>query len=458
MSFWKIAWRNLQQRALASSLTGLSMALGVALMILVLVIHEHLVGQLSNDAQGYHLIVGAGQGSKTDIVLSSVFHIGKPLYPFPYSYYKKFVDGEYAGYVDVAVPLCLGDHFESPDGSRFRVVATSPDMFDKLSYAADKRYEFSSGRNFRQDAFFEAVLGSVVANRSGLEVGDTFQPTHGLTGGDQKHEAFTVVGVLASTGTANDRAIFANMEGFYLLDGHALSPQSIAYCPECDQPLPPRHPLAPSPATGAAAVVHANEYDSDGNPQPLPEAQREVTSILIRCKDVLYPSQIERGVNKGSDRTAQVVMPRSVVERLKEGFLAPMRLILLVLTVMIVVVAGIGILVSIYNSMNERSQDIAVMRALGASRGAVMRVILVESILLALLGGIAGILLGHGILAGASPVVEHYTGVTVAAWNVSAQEVLLIPALLLFAALVGFVPALTAYRTDVAATLSGAGV
>jgi putative ABC transport system permease protein len=40
MSYWKIAWRNITQRALASSLTGLSMALGVALMVLVLVIHE----------------------------------------------------------------------------------------------------------------------------------------------------------------------------------------------------------------------------------------------------------------------------------------------------------------------------------------------------------------------------------------------------------------------------------
>ena len=48
----------MQQRALASSLTGLSMALGVALMILVIVIHEVTVDQFNRDAQGYHLIVG----------------------------------------------------------------------------------------------------------------------------------------------------------------------------------------------------------------------------------------------------------------------------------------------------------------------------------------------------------------------------------------------------------------
>jgi putative ABC transport system permease protein len=105
--------------------------------------------------------------------------------------------------------------------------------------------------------------------------------------------------------------------------------------------------------------------------------------------------------------------------------------------------------------MSERSHDIAVMRALGASRVAVMAIILVESILLSLLGGLAGLALGHGVLAAASPVVEFYTGITVQAWRFTWHELLLVPGLVAFAALVGFLPALTAYRTDVARTLGG---
>ena len=80
-----------------------------------------------------------------------------------------------------------------------------------------------------------------------------------------------------------------------------------------------------------------------------------------------------------------------------------MELLLLGLTVLIVVVAGVGILVSIYNSMSERRREIAVMRALGASRGAVMLIVLLESILLALAGGVLGWLLGHALLAGLAP-------------------------------------------------------
>ncbi len=107
--------------------------------------------------------------------------------------------------------------------------------------------------------------------------------------------------------------------------------------------------------------------------------------------------------------------------------------------------------------MSERSHDIGVMRALGASRQAVMAIILVESILLALCGGVAGLLLGHLVLGMAGPYVESHSGITLKFWEFSWQEGLLIPALVLFATLVGFLPALTAYRTDVGRALGGGG-
>lgn len=475
MSFWKIAWRNMQQRALASSLTGLSMALGVALMILVLVIHAVVVDQLSNDAQGYHLIIGGGQGSKFEIVLSTVFHVGNPLYPIPYAYYKEFTEGEFKPYVDVAVPVCLGDSYANDDGQRFRVVGTTPDMFDRLSYGASadgapKTYAFASGENFKRENFFDAVLGSVAANRTGLKVGDRFRPTHGISGEGDEHDLFEVVGVLAPTGTANDRALFINIEGFYLLDGHALTPKEDA-ASEQELLVDSSATVDASPtdaATGEDADVDADVDAPEGDQEShsdsvtaLPEAQREVTSILVLCREdtpdaFLYPMNIEKTINKGEDRTAQAVAPTNVVERLMQSFLAPMRMILLVLTVLIIVVAGISILVSIYNSMSERSHDIAVMRALGASRTAVMAIVLVESILLSLLGGLAGIALGHAVLALASPVVEFYTGVTIHPWHFSPLEWMLVPGLIAFASIVGFLPAATAYRTDVGRTLSGA--
>lgn len=59
MSLWKIAWRSIQQRKLSSLLTGLSIALGVALVVIVLVVHGVVAESFSEAAQGYHLILGA---------------------------------------------------------------------------------------------------------------------------------------------------------------------------------------------------------------------------------------------------------------------------------------------------------------------------------------------------------------------------------------------------------------
>lgn len=445
MSFWKIAWRNMCQRALASSLTGLSMALGVALMILVIVIHDVTVEQFENDAQGYHLIVGGSKGGDLQLVMTTVFHLGKPLYPIPYSYYKKFTEGEFAPYTNVAVPYCLGDSYQGGD-QQFRVVATTPDLFDKLPYGAnpdgsDKLYEFREGRNFEADRFFEAVIGSTVARKTGLKVGDKFQPTHGMSAEGDKHTEFTVVGILAHTGTANDRAIFANIEGFYLLEGHALTPDEGE---EAHVSVDKLH------------KEHFDEDDPNYGMQPLPESQREVTSILVNCKNEFGPMMLDKAINKDKERVAQAVAPGGVVTRLLDGIVGPVRIILMVLTVLIIVVAGVSILVSIYNSMSERSHDIAVMRALGASRTAVMGIILAESILLSLLGGLAGVLLGHAVLGIVGPYVEEHTGVALRFWDFNWKESLLIPGLVIFASLVGFLPALTAYRTDVGRILGGA--
>jgi putative ABC transport system permease protein len=433
----------MEQRALASSLTALSMALGVAVMIAVIVTYGVSVRQFEQNAQGYHLIVG-GKGGSLQLVLSTVYHIGQPLYPIPYTYYQKFLSGgEFADVTELAVPMCLGDSYESPDGTLFRVVGTTPDMFDKIQYGTQrdgtpKVYEFEpDGRNFQTDHFFEAVVGSVAAAQSGLKLGDEINPTHGIGAEGHKHEGFNVVGILKPTGTANDRAVFINIEGFYLLEGHASLPEDEDGHEEAHN------------AAENAAEHHAHQH------APLPIAQREVTSILVLCNSPLGPTVLEAVINKGNDPVAQVVAPAREVATLLDRIVGPMRIVLLVLTVLIVVVAGISILVSIYNSMSERSHDIAVMRALGASRNAVMAIILVESILLALGGGVIGLLLGHGLVGLASPYVVERTGISLGLFEFDWQELVLIPALVVLASLVGLLPALAAYRTDVAKSLAG---
>ncbi|MBX3413521.1 MAG: ABC transporter permease [Pirellulales bacterium] len=430
MSLWKIAWRTVEQRPLASILTGFSMALGVALVVSVLVIHGAVRDSFQRAAQGYHLIVGA-KGGRLQLVMNTVFHLSQPIENIPWSYYKEFTEGKFKPYTALAVPYCLGDNYKG-----FRVVGTTPAMFDQLEYAPGEKYRFSSGENFKEDQFFEAVVGSLVARKTGLRVGDTFKPTHGISTDEKQgkeHDPFKVVGILAPTGTPNDRAVFVNLEGFLLLEGHAK-------------------PVEGEDAAAATAEAAHHAYNDGGQPAPLPENQREVTSILVLATNDITSQAIFQAVNEGN--VAQAAAPAREVLTLFEGIVGFVQVVLLALTVLIIVVAGIGIMVSIYNSMSERRHDIAVMRALGARRSTVMIVTLLESVLLSLLGGVAGVLLGHGLIGVLDPVLVAQTGVSIGFLKFSPIELVLIPGLVVLASLAGFLPALSAYRTDVAKALN----
>ncbi len=425
MSLWKIAWRSIQQRTLASGLTALSMALGVALVVAVLVIYGVINQSFRRSAQGYDLILGA-KGSRLELVLSTVFHLGRPTGNIPARDYE-IIRTRYEADM-LTIPMCMGDTFK-----QHRVIGTTPDMFDELEYMDGKKYEFQEGgRNFawKGTGVYEAVIGSTVARRTGLKVDETFQPVHGDALGHREQHDFTVVGILKPTGTPNDRAIFVNIEGFYQLHKQEAAGADSG-----------GHEKAEGPAGGADAGRFHESHD--------------VTAALVLFRTPNMPRRvaIPKEINRDRELQLQAVAPAEEVTKLFEGIVGNIQWILLVLAILIVIVAGIGILVSIYNSMSDRRHEIAIMRALGARRVTVMLIVLCESILLALGGGAIGVLLGHGLTGLLAPVIAQQTGVVVSPLQFQTSELVLIPGLILLATVVGYLPAVVAYRTDVAQSL-----
>jgi putative ABC transport system permease protein len=458
VNLFEIAWRNVRFRSLASFLTTMSMALGVGLTVLVMSISGIINQSLQRNSNvGYNLIVGS-KGSSTQLVFNSVYYLSKPIETLKYSYYMEFFSkerrqeeyaklggnfkdpdrpGAYAMYMrgGFAIPILLGDYV-----GRFRAVATNASFFELLQHGElnDQPYSFAAGRNFQDESdehgFFEAVLGSEVAREMSLKIGDKVQASHGSDSGDVHEQEFTVVGILDATGTPNDRAAFINMEGFYLLEQHAA---------------PERDEISGLDKPKTAANASENSEPEKSHTRRLPIDKREVTAILVR-------SNFAVGIQKPINKTpfAQAVSPVSEIFSLLQMYIEPVQWALLILTLLVCVVSAISILVSIYNSMNERTRDIAVMRALGASRDTVLAVILCESCLIACVGGMLGWIGGHAIAALASPMIEGRTGVKISFWSIHyPNELWVIPSLIIVGILAGLIPALVAYRTDVSKSL-----
>ena len=201
-------------------------------------------------------------------------------------------------------------------------------------------------------------MGSIAAYRTQLQVGEQFQAVEPPNEGGAVHkEAFTVVGILAPTGTPADRAIFVNMKGFQEIHHH-------------------EEVLAGETPTGS----HGHD------------AAEDITAILVCIpkadadmgRDDLMIALIDHDRDTPQ---AQAVKPTFVIASLFESVVGKLEWVLLGMAVVTVIEAGIGIMVSMYNSMSDRRHEIAIMRALGASRFIVMLIILLESILLSLLGG-----------------------------------------------------------------------
>ena len=429
MPLWKIAYRSIQFRSVSSLLTAFSMSLGVAIVVTVIVIHGVLDSSFKRSAQGYDLIVAA-KGSPLDVVLSTVFYLREPVGEVPESYLRMFRTGQYSHLIEEAIPVSIGHHFRGVP-----IIGTDPDFFTKLKYMGEQSYRFASGTNLKFDDQFTAVVGSRASRRTGLQVGDTFQPEDAqAVGYYDDHEPFTIVGILAPTGTPNDNAIFVHIDGFYDMHDHAHDDEpkyysAILLMTRQDSVQPTGTIIDPkSPDFNPAAELVERAFVNIG--------AMELPGILDKTTDV------------------QAVSPVREISRLLSEIIGNIQIVLLVLAILVIVVAGIGMMVSIYNSMSERRQEIALMRALGARRLTVMTIILLESILLSLGGGVMGVFFGHLLIAGIGPLISEHTGIVVRFWDFQLVEIILIPGLILLATIVGFLPAAVAYKQDVATSLA----
>ncbi|MCA8994572.1 MAG: ABC transporter permease [Planctomycetaceae bacterium] len=449
MNLFSIAWKSLRQRWLASSLTSLSVSLGVALMVAILIVNGVVDQMFSQTGSGYSIIVGA-RGSRTQLIMSTIYRMDRPIENLPWRYFEEWKEHKW---VERAVPMNLGD--TTQEGG-FPIVGTTPEYF-LIPPIPDQPFRMKVEGDDKFNSTWDAVIGSQVARKNGWEIGSEFQMVHSGGEGHIHDEKFTVKGILAPTGTPNDRTVFVHIDGFFALDGHDKPVEEAIERELKFYPSESRADIEKRYAADLADIrAHAEEEASGGghdhhHHHAVSDLQKEVTAVLVTLKNDDYgirAQSLEAEINEGIQ--AQAARPTDVMGRLMINLVGNVKDAFLVLTGLIILVSGIGIFVSIYNSMADRKKEIAIMRALGARRQTVMLIILSESLLLCMLGAVIGLLLGHGLVFFGSPIIEQRAGLLIDPYSYNPWEFIVVPIMIAMSALIGILPGLTAYSTDVA--------
>jgi putative ABC transport system permease protein len=422
MNTFVLVLRNIAQRKFSIFLTGLSVALGVALIASTLNIKKQVEENFNQTSVGYEMIVGA-KGSPLQLVLHTVYQLGIPVGNIDYTIYDKVKHDRRVAY---AIPYALGDNYKG-----FKIVGTSEEVFTKFNYRKGAMYEFDSGKPFAETDTFKAVIGSAVAAATGLKVGDQFVATHGLqeSGGDigMQHDAtpLTVVGILKRTGTANDKLVYCTLETVW----------AIHEKPEA---------AAEKSSTGKSSGNAPATKDTDAE-------RGQVTAVILKIKAPLFALQLYRQINDGVE--AQAAIPTNEIKSFFD-IIGNVDWAFLLITALVIVVALIGVAVAIYNSLNERRREIAILRSLGAHRMRIFGIITLEAAMVSFLGSVAGLVFSKVLVLVIKGFIAQKTGVEVAVQLFTLNEFFILAGVTLIGSMAGMLPAINAYKTDVARNLS----
>lgn len=275
----------------------------------------------------------------------------------------------------------------------FRIVGTD------TGYVSLHGLELEKGRFWTKD--FEIVIGAEVARTQNLKPGDRIYGSHGLSSDEDIHEdhPYIVRGVLKKKGNVADNLVLTSLTSIWKMHG---------------------------------------------------ADKREITSMLIQYRSrmamVTLPAMINRSTAmqaaSPAKESAHLFALIGVGVDSVQWFAVALMLL-----------AGVSVFVSLYNSLRERVYDIAVMRVMGASRQTVFAMIIFEGVSLTTLGSIAGILIGHAGLH----TIGYWQGSPQARLDGLAflpEEGFLLAAGLLIGIFAALLPAVQAYRIDISETMS----
>jgi len=343
--YYKIAARNLKMRSLRSWLTVFGIVIGVFLIITLLSLSEGIKDTIKRQLTslgGNMIFVMPGDDSNP---LSGMMFGGDKLEKQDLLAIEK-TDG---------VQSVLPASFQSIN-ARFNqenksIVVQGFPLFDGMDVLKKfQGWSLSSGR-WPSAGRREIIVGTKLSK-------DIFKV--GVSSGAEfsiKGKKYIVTGVLNSLGSKqDDSAVFMDIGEFQDLVGQQRG-------------------------TAQMAMVQVDE--------------RVSTSLMAqKIKESLR--RVQRRAY-GSDTLNFAVITSEKINDIAGGVMAVIQFVILAFASIAIIVGGIGITNTMYTSVRERTREIGIMKAIGATNGAIMAIFLFEAGIIGFAGGIGGTLVGLAV-------------------------------------------------------------
>jgi putative ABC transport system permease protein len=219
----------------------------------------------------------------------------------------------------------------------------------------------------------ELLIGSQTASTFNLAVGDTLE---------LGKETFTVTTILKPTGATEDGIIIGDLHTFQRIlgkEGKVSMVEIQAFCRDCP-----------------------------------------ITELVLQIGEKF---------------------PEAKVTGLRQAMMSKMKTVEMFKTfsygiaVLVIFIGSLLVFVTMMGSVNERTREIGIFRAIGFRRGHVMQIILLEAMVVGLIGGILGYLGGNAIAWAALPLVVKSSSFAGLNYNLGGVSLLLAIALSLIASL-----------------------
>ncbi len=407
--FAKLAIKSLVERKGSVLLSLLAMLVSIFVLLGVEHIRHQVKESFASTVSGVDLIVGARTG-QLNLLLYSVFRIGAPTNNIAWESFETLAADPK---VKWAIPFSLGDSHKG-----FRVLGTTNAYFEHFRYGQQKPLSFSQGKPFK--GAFDVVLVAAVAKKLNYPLGTSLTLSHGIghtSFNQHKENPFTVVGILAPTGTPVDQTLHVSLASI-----EAIHQQGVHAHHEEDEHGSDHHDHR-----------HALEPDS-------------ITAAMLGLQSKVTTFQVQRSINDYAQEPLSAILPGVALSELWQ-MMSVLEKTLLLISALVFVAACLGMSAMLLSSIRERDQEIQLLRVIGAPPYYIFLLIQVEALLITLLS----IVFGAGLLSLSLNYLQSdlmaKLGLQINTHIITMNSVYLILAVMLASIIASVIPSIKAYFT-----------